>query len=655
MSMSENFNYIVEQFADLQLLRYRVAGFENLSLRQKELIYYLSEAALEGRDILFDQNGKYNLQIRKLLEAVYVSYSGDRNNPEFQGLEVYLKRVWFSSGIYHHYACDKFVPAFSPEFLRECIEQVDVASLPLKDGESVQAMCDKLFPVMFDPKVMPKRVNQADGEDLVMTSAANYYEGVTQDEAEKFYAMQKVAADPHPVMYGMNSRLVKKEEVLQEEVWKLDGMYGEAIQKIIFWLKKAEAVAENEAQREVIRLLIDFYRTGDLKTFDTYSIAWLKDTDSKVDFVNGFIESYGDPLGMKASWESIVNFKDEEATHRTEIISQHAQWFEDHSPVSPSFKKEVVRGVSAKVITAAMLGGDLYPSSAIGINLPNSNWIRSLHGSKSVTIGNLTDAYNKAAKGNGFREEFVYSQEEKDLLEKYADITGDLHTDLHECVGHGSGKLLPGVDPDALKAYGSTIEEARADLFGLYYLPDEKLVELGLTPDKEAYKAEYYAYMMNGLLTQMVRIEPGCDLEEAHMRNRQLIAHWALENGKSKNVVELVKKEGKTYVKINDYLQLRGLFAALLSEIQRIKSEGDYEAARALVEKYAVKLDATLHEEILNRYRSLHLAPYKGFVNPVYLPQYDAEGRIVDVKLDYTEGYTEQMLRYGRDYSNLII
>ena len=655
MSMSENFNYIVEQFADLQLLRYRVAGFENLSLWQKELIYYLSEAALEGRDILFDQNGKYNLQIRKLLEAVYVSYSGDRNNPEFQGLEVYLKRVWFSSGIYHHYACDKFVPAFSPEFLRECIEQVDVASLPLKDGESVQAMCDKLFPVMFDPKVMPKRVNQADGEDLVMTSAANYYEGVTQDEAEKFYAMQKVAADPHPVMYGMNSRLVKKDGVLQEEVWKLDGMYGEAIQKIIFWLEKAETVAENEAQREVIRLLIDFYRTGDLKTFDTYSIAWLKDTDSKVDFVNGFIESYGDPLGMKASWESIVNFKDEEATHRTEIISQHAQWFEDHSPVFPSFKKEVVRGVSAKVITAAMLGGDLYPSSAIGINLPNSNWIRSLHGSKSVTIGNLTDAYNKAAKGNGFREEFVYSQEEKDLLEKYADITGDLHTDLHECVGHGSGKLLPGVDPDALKAYGSTIEEARADLFGLYYLPDEKLVELGLSPDKEAYKAEYYAYMMNGLLTQMVRIEPGCDLEEAHMRNRQLIARWALENGKSKNVVELVKKEGKTYVKINDYLQLRGLFAALLSEIQRIKSEGDYEAARALVEKYAVKLDATLHEEILNRYRSLHLAPYKGFVNPVYLPQYDAEGRIVDVKLDYTEGYIEQMLRYGRDYSNLTI
>ena len=655
MSTLESFNYIVEQFADLQLLRYHVDGFEKLSLRQKQLIYYLSQAALEGRDILFDQNGKYNLQIRKLLEAVYVSYAGDRSNPEFKGMEVYLKRVWFSSGIYHHYACDKFVPAFSPEFLHECIENVDVACLPLKDGESVQDMCDKLFPVIFNPKVMPKRVNQADGEDLVMTSAANYYEGVAQSEAENFYTIQKMASGPHPVMYGMNSRLVKKEGVLQEEVWKLDGMYGEAIEKIIFWLEKAEAVAENEAQREVIRLLIDFYRTGDLKTFDTYSIAWLKDTESKVDFVNGFIESYGDPLGMKASWESIVNFKDEEATRRTEVISLHAQWFEDHSPVSPVFKKGVVRGVSAKVITAAMLGGDLYPSSAIGINLPNSNWIRSLHGSKSVTIGNLTDAYNKAAKGSGFREEFVYSQEEKDLLEKYADITGDLHTDLHECVGHGSGKLLPGVDSDALKSYGSTIEEARADLFGLYYLPDEKLVELGLTPDEEAYKAEYYAYMMNGLLTQMVRIEPGCDLEEAHMRNRQLIARWALENGKSMNIVELVKQGGKTYVKINDYLQLRGLFAVLLSEIQRIKSEGDYEAARALVEKYAVKLDITLHEEILARYRSLHLAPYKGFVNPEYRPQYDAEGRIVDVKLDYTEGYTEQMLRYGRDYSNLTI
>lgn len=655
MSTQENFNYIVEQFADLQLLRYRVTGFENLSLRQKELVYYLSQAALEGRDILFDQNGKYNLRIRKLLEVVYTTYMGDKEDTEFQGLEVYLKRVWFSSGIYHHYACDKFVPSFSPEFLRKWIGEADASQLPLKEGESVEEMCDELFPVIFNPQVMPKRVNQADGEDLVMTSAANYYEGVTQKEAEAFYSILKIPGDPHPVMYGMNSRLVKKDGIFREEVWKVGGMYGEAIEKIIAWLEKAEAVAESEAQRKVIRLLVDFYRTGDLKTFDAYSIAWLKDTASKVDFVNGFIESYGDPLGMKASWESIVNFKDEEATRRTEIISQNAQWFEDHSPVALAFKKEVVTGVSAKVITAAMLGGDLYPSSAIGINLPNSNWIRSRHGSKSVTIGNLTDAYNKAAKGNGFREEFVYSQTERDLLEKYADITSELHTDLHECVGHGSGRLIPGVDPDALKAYGSTIEEARADLFGLYYLADKKLVELGLTPDEEAYKAEYYAYMMNGLLTQMVRIEPGRDLEEAHMRNRQLIARWALEYGKSMNVVELVQKEGKTYVKVNDYLQLRGLFGMLLSKIQRIKSEGNYEVARALVEKYGVKLDASLHEEVLARYRALHLAPYKGFVNPVYRPEYDAEGRIVDVKVDYTEGYTEQMLRYGRDYSNLKI
>lgn len=655
MNAQGNFNYIVEQFADLQLLRYRVTGFENLSLRQKELVYYLSQAALEGRDILFDQNGKYNLRIRKLLEVVYTTYTGDKEDAEFQGLEVYLKRVWFSSGIYHHYACDKFVPSFSPDFLRKWIEKADATQLPLKEGESVQEMCDTLFPVIFNPQVMPKRVNQADGEDLVMTSAANYYEGVTQKEAEAFYSILKIPGDPHPVMYGMNSRLVKKDGIFREEVWKVGGMYGEAIEKIIAWLEKAEAVAESEAQREVIRLLVDFYRTGDLKTFDAYSIAWLKDTASKVDFVNGFIESYGDPLGMKASWESIVNFKDEEATRRTEIISQNAQWFEDHSPVALAFKKEVVTGVSAKVITAAMLGGDLYPSSAIGINLPNSNWIRSRHGSKSVTIGNLTDAYNKAAKGNGFREEFVYSQTERDLLEKYADITSELHTDLHECVGHGSGRLIPGVDPDALKAYGSTIEEARADLFGLYYLADKKLVELGLTPDEEAYKAEYYAYMMNGLLTQMVRIEPGRDLEEAHMRNRQLIARWALEYGKSMNVVELVQQEGKTYVKVNDYLQLRGLFGMLLSKIQRIKSEGNYEAARALVEKYGVKLDASLHEEVLARYRALHLAPYKGFVNPVYRPEYDAEGRIVDVKVDYTEGYTEQMLRYGRDYSNLKI
>lgn len=655
MNAQENFNYIVEQFADLQLLRYQVTGFENLTLRQKELVYYLSQAALEGRDILFDQNGKYNLQIRKLLEAVYVSYSGDRQDEEFKALEVYLKRIWFSNGIHHHYACNKFVPGFSPEFLRRLIDATDVLSLPLKPHESVDELCTELFPVIFDLKIMPKRVNQADGEDLVLTSAANYYEGVSQQEAETFYDSQKTPGESHPVMYGMNSRLVKKDGKIQEEVWKIDGMYGKAIEKIVFWLEKAEKVAESEVQREVVRLLIDFYRTGDLKIFDAYSIAWLKDTDSRVDFVNGFIESYGDPLGMKASWESIVNFKDLEATRRTDIISSCAQWFEDHSPVSASFKKEQVKGVSAKVITAAMLGGDLYPSSAIGINLPNSNWIRSVHGSKSVTIGNLTDAYNQAAKGNGFREEFVYGPEEKQLLEKYADITGNLHTDLHECVGHGSGRLLPGVDPDALKAYGSTIEEARADLFGLYYLPDARLVELGLTPDAEAYKAEYYSYMMNGLLTQMVRVEPGHDLEEAHMRNRQLIARWALVKGSAEQVVELVKKEGKTYVKINDYLQLRRLFAELLCEIQRIKSEGDYEAARALVETYGVKLDKALHEEVRERYRTLHLAPYKGFVNPVYVPEYDAEGKIADVKIDYTEGYTEQMLRYSRDYSNLSI
>lgn len=655
MNAQENFNYIVEQFADLQLLRYQVTGFEDLTLRQKELVYYLSQAALEGRDILFDQNGKYNLQIRKLLEAVYVSYSGDRQDEEFKALEVYLKRIWFSNGIHHHYACNKFVPGFSPEFLRRLIDATDVLSLPLKPHESVDELCTELFPVIFDPKIMPKRVNQADGEDLVLTSAANYYEGVSQQEAETFYDSQKTPGESHPVMYGMNSRLVKKDGKIQEEVWKIDGMYGKAIEKIVFWLEKAEKVAESEVQREVVRLLIDFYRTGDLKIFDAYSIAWLKDTDSRVDFVNGFIESYGDPLGMKASWESIVNFKDLEATRRTDIISSCAQWFEDHSPVSTSFKKEQVKGVSAKVITAAMLGGDLYPSSAIGINLPNSNWIRSVHGSKSVTIGNLTDAYNQAAKGNGFREEFVYGPEEKQLLEKYADITGNLHTDLHECVGHGSGRLLPGVDPDALKAYGSTIEEARADLFGLYYLPDARLVELGLTPDAEAYKAEYYSYMMNGLLTQMVRVEPGHDLEEAHMRNRQLIARWALVKGSAEQVVELVKKEGKTYVKINDYLQLRRLFAELLCEIQRIKSEGDYEAARALVETYGVKLDKALHEEVRERYRTLHLAPYKGFVNPVYVPEYDAEGKIADVKIDYTEGYTEQMLRYSRDYSNLSI
>lgn len=648
------FNYVVDQFADLQVLRYRVAGFDSLTLQQKKLVYYLSEAALQGRDILFDQNGKYNLQIRRLLETLYVHFTGDRTEEPFLALEVYLKRVWFSNGIHHHYGCDKFVPGFSAEYLKNLILHTDVSLLPLESGETVEAMCDKLFPVIFHPEVMPKRVNQNDGEDLVETSAANYYEGVTQQEAEAFYAAQKAQGDAeHPVMYGMNSRLVKKNGVIQEEVWKVGGLYGKAIEKIIGWLHRAEEVAENDSQRQVIRLLVAFYQTGDLKLFDDYSIQWLKDTASRVDFVNGFIESYGDPLGMKASWESIVNFKDLEATRRTELISSNAQWFEDHSPVNPSFKKERVKGVSAKVITAAMLAGDLYPSSAIGINLPNSNWIRSVHGSKSVTIGNLTDAYNKAARGNGYREEFVYSEAEKELLDNYADLTSDLHTDLHECLGHGSGKLLPGVDPDALKAYGSTIEEARADLFGLYYMADAKLVELGLLPDNEAYKAEYYSYMMNGLMTQLVRIEPGAQIEEAHMRNRQLIARWALEKGRDGQVVEWVKKAGKTFVRINDYVRLRELFGQLLAEIQRIKSEGDFEAARALVENYAVKVDAALHAEVLERYSSLHLAPYKGFVNPVYTPQVDENGEITDVTVLYDEGYTEQMLRYSRDYSNL--
>lgn len=649
----DTFEYQVEQFADLQILRYRVPGFEKLSLRQKQLIYYLSQAALEGRDILYHQNGKYNLPVRRLLEAVYVAYKGPRDTDEFRAFEVYLKRVWFANGIHHHYSCDKFVPGFTPDYLRSLVESLPADALPLAEGETCTKLCSRLFPVIFDPEVMPKRVNQADGEDLILTSAANYYEGVTQQEAEDFYAAMKTPGETEPVMYGMNSRLVKKDGVVQEEVWKIGGMYGEALQKIVSWLDKAAEVAENDRQREVIRLLTEFYRTGDLKTFDAYSIVWLKDTDSQVDFVNGFIESYGDPLGIKASWESIVNFKDLEATRRTELISENAQWFEDHSPVAPQFRKEKVKGVSAKVITAAMLGGDLYPSTAIGINLPNSNWIRSVHGSKSVTIGNLTSAYNQAARGNGFRDEFVYSPVEIGLLDKYADITGDLHTDLHECLGHGSGRLLPGVDPDALKAYGSTIEEARADLFGLYYIPDPRMVELGLVPDAEAYKAEYYAYMMNGLMTQLVRIEPGCNVEEAHMRNRQLIARWALEQGAEQKVVELVVRNGKTFVRINGYEHLRSLFGRLLAEVQRIKSEGDYEAARQLVETYAVRIDPALHAEVLERYRQLHLAPYKGFINPVYTPCYDVEGRWTDVKVDYTEGYAAQMLRYSRDYANV--
>ncbi len=650
---AEKFDYTVEQFADLQILRYRVPEFENLSLKQKELVYYLTEAALQGRDILFDQNGKYNLTIRRMLEAVYTGYAGDKASADFKAMEVYLKRVWFSNGIHHHYGCEKFVPGFSPEFLRQALLSVDAAALPLADGQTVEQLYAEVAPVIFDPGVMPKRVNQAAGEDLVLTSACNYYDGVTQQEAEAFYNAMKDPKDETPVSYGLNSRLVKEDGKVFEKVWKAGGLYGPAIEKIVYWLKKAETVAETPEQQAVIAKLVEFYETGDLKTFDDYAIFWVKDLNSRIDFVNGFTESYGDPLGMKASWESLVNFKDLEATRRTELISNNAQWFEDHSPVEKQFKKEEVKGVSAKVITAAILAGDLYPATAIGINLPNANWIRSHHGSKSVTIGNITDAYSKAAHGNGFNEEFVYSDAELQLIDKYADVTDNLHTDLHECLGHGSGKLLPGVDPDALKAYGSTVEEARADLFGLYYVADPKLVELGLTPSADAYKAQFYTYLMNGLMTQLVRIEPGNNVEEAHMRNRQLIARWVYEKGAADKVVELVKKDGKTYVVINDYEKVRGLFGELLAEIQRIKSTGDYDAARELVEAYAVKVDPQLHAEVLERYKKLNLAPYKGFVNPKYEAVTDADGNITDVTVTYDEGYAEQMLRYSKDYSVL--
>ena len=650
---AEKFDYTVEQFADLQILRYRVPGFEDLSLKQKELVYYLTEAALQGRDILFDQNGKYNLTIRRMLEAVYTGYKGDKNTPDFKAMEVYLKRVWFSNGIHHHYGSEKFVPGFTPEFFRQAVQSVDAATLPLAEGQTVEQLCEEVFPVIFDPTVMPKRVNQAAGEDLVLTSACNYYDGVTQQEAEDFYNALKNPQDETPVSYGLNSRLVKEDGKIQEKVWKVGGLYGQALEKIVYWLKKAEGVAETPEQKAVIAKLMEFYETGDLKTFDEYAILWVKDLNSRIDFVNGFTESYGDPLGMKASWESLVNFKDLEATQRTELISGNAQWFEDHSPVDGQFKKEKVKGLSAKVITAAILAGDLYPATAIGINLPNANWIRSHHGSKSVTIGNITDAYNKAAHGNGFNEEFVYSDAELQLIDKYADVTDELHTDLHECLGHGSGKLLPGVDPDALKAYGSTIEEARADLFGLYYVADPKLVELGLTPSADAYKAQYYTYLMNGLMTQLVRIEPGNNVEEAHMRNRQLIARWVYEKGAAEKVVELVKKDGKTYVVINDYEKVRDLFGRLLAEIQRIKSTGDYAGAHDLVEAYAVKVDPALHAEVLERYKKLNLAPYKGFVNPKYEAVTDADGTITDVTVTYDEGYAEQMLRYSKDYSTL--
>lgn len=649
-----DFTYNDEQFADLQMLRYRVDGFDELSLQQKELIYYLSEAALSGRDILWDQNGKYNLRIRKTLETIYTHYNGDRECDDFMAFVIYLKRVWFSNGIHHHYGCEKFVPDFSENFFRQAILQVPHQLLPLNEGETSEDLCNLLCPVIFNPDIMPKRVNQADGNDLLLTSSCNYYEdGITQQEAETFYSLMKNENDKQPVMYGMNSRLVKENGLLKEKVWKSDGMYGQAIQRIVFWLEKASQVAENDRQRNVIKKLIEFYHTGDLKTFDEYTIQWVQETEAMVDFTNGFTETYGDPLGLKASWEGYANFKDKEATLRTEKLSSNAQWFEDHSPVDKRFKKDVCKGVSAKVIKAAILGGDLYPASAIGINLPNSNWVRAEYGSKSVTIGNLTDAYNKAAHGNGFQQEFVIDEETLKMLEIYQDICDDLHTDLHECLGHGSGKLLPGVDPDALKAYGATIEEARADLFGLYYLADKKLVELGLTPNEEAYKAQYYGYMMNGLLTQLVRIELGKEIEESHMRNRSLIAHWALEHGQEMKVVELVSKENKTYVKINCYEKLRELFGILLREIQRIKSEGDYEAARNLVEQYGVKINSEIHQEILSRYKALHLSPYKGFINPVYTPIYNKEKEIIDVKVTYGESYAEQMLRYSRNYATL--
>ena len=646
----ENFKYTDIKFADIQMLRYRLDGFENLTLRQKILVYYLSEATLWGRDITFDQFGKFNLKIRKTLEAIYTDGGIQRDTPDFKALEVYLMRVWFSNGIYHHYGCDKFVPAFGEDYFRRCVGLVSPSRLPLSAGESVAELCDELAPVIFDPSVFPKRVNKEAGADLVETSSCNYYEGVSQREAESFYNALKAAHGDRSPSFGLNSRLIKRGGRIFEDVYRVGGLYGKAIERIVYWLEKACGVAENDRQAGVIRKLIDYYSSGDLSVFDEYSIDWVGETSANVDFVNGFIEVYGDPLGLKGSWEGIVEYKDMEATKRTRTISENAQWFEDNSPVDARFRKPKVVGITANVVCAAMLGGDEYPSTAIGINLPNADWIRAEHGSKSVTIGNLTDAYNKAAKGNGFYSEFVADEATIGLIEKYGDACDDLHTDLHECLGHGSGRLLPGVSPDALKAYGNTIEEARADLFALYYLADVKLVELGLTPSAEAYKAQYYTYIMNGLMTQLVRLAPGSCIEEAHMRNRALIANWCHENG---DVIELLRKSGKTYVKINDYAGLRTLFAKLLAEIQRIKSEGDFAAARDLVERYAVRIDPALHNEVLERYAKLGIAPYKGFINPVLTPIVGANGDITDVAVDYSEGYVEQMLRYGASYSAL--
>ena len=659
-----------ERFADIQMLRYELKGFEDLSLNQKLYIFCLAKATLMGRDITFDQQGKYNLRIRKTLETVYLHYEGDRECEEFKAFEVYLKRIWFASGIHHHYGCEKFKPGFSEEYFYHLLENIGEELLPIKRGETKEDLMRQLESILFDPVVMPKRVNQTDGEDLVQTSACNFYEDVTQEEVERFYAKMKNTDNPNPPSYGLNSKLTKRNNEVVELTWKEDGLYGETIREIVSWLLKAQKYAENEGQKHVIDLLVKFYRTGSLEDFDRYSIAWVEQHEGLVDFINGFIEVYGDPLGMKGTWEGIVEYKDLEATKRTQTISQNAQWFEDHSPVDPRFRKPEVKGLTANVICAAMLGGEEYPASAIGINLPNSNWIRQEHGSKSVTIGNLTDAYNKAAQGNGFRDEFVIDKETVALMNQYADITDDLHTDLHECLGHGSGQLLPTTDPDALKAYGNTIEEARADLFGLYYVADHKLVELGLTPNDEAYKAQYYSYLMNGLLTQTIRIKEGDKIEEAHMRNRALIAWWTLEH--AEGAVELVQEEvsyasaedalkdaegniitTRTYMKVNDYEKLRHLFGELLAEIQRIKSEGDYEAARQLVEKYAVNIDPALHREILARYKKLNLAPYKGFINPKMTLVFDEEGNPIDVNLDYEESYTDQMLRYSEEYGTL--
>jgi len=649
----DQFSYTVDQFADIEILRYRVPDFEKLSLKQKEMLYYLSQAALEGRDILYDQNNKHNLCIRRTLEAVYENYSGDRKSTEFVELTSYLKRVWMGSGIHHHYSEDKFIPEFTTSYFAQVVKSIPTEKLPLAKGETVNDLISKLTPILFDPTIYPKRTNQAEGVDLILTSGNNYYEGVTQAEVENFYAKMKDPNDNTPISYGLNSKLVKEDGVLVEKTYKVGGLYGKTLERIVSWLEKAAAVAENEKQRDVILTLVDFYRTGDLKTYDAYSIKWVKDLDSQIDFVNGFTESYGDPLGMKASWESIVNFKNIEATKRTEIISSNAQWFEDNSPVDSKFKKEKVKGVSAKVITAVILAGDCYPATPIGVNLPNANWIRRDYGSKSVTIENITEAYDQASLGNGFAEEFMWSNLERQRAKDFASMTNNLHTDLHECLGHGSGKLLPGVDPDALKSYGSTIEEARADLFGLYYMGDPKIVELKLLPSNEAFKAEYYQFMMNGLMTQLTRIQPGKNVEEAHMRNRQLIAAWVYEKGATDKVIEITKRDGETFVVINDYEKLRTLFGQLLAEIQRIRSTGDFEAGKVLVETYGVKVNPILHAEVLERYKKLNLAPFRGFVNPVYSLVKNKKGEITDVIVSYTEGYAKQNMRYSKKFSVL--